>query len=201
MHVLITGGACYIGSLLTGLLLQRGHTVTVVDDLLFGGTSLLGYWYHPCCRFVTANVADAAAFPPRLCREVDAVVHLAAMVGFPACQAMGLQVARRYHVEAVHHVFAAAEEAGVPRFVFSSTYSTYGLARNGEPVTGHAPLSPQSLYAETKSAAEQYLVERARSARGAPGIGRFATLCGISPRTPSNPTSCLISYLLKGWAS
>lgn len=46
-HVLVTGGAGYIGSLFTGLLLHRGYRMTVVDDLLFGGESLLGYWHHP----------------------------------------------------------------------------------------------------------------------------------------------------------
>ena len=57
-HVLITGGAGYIGSLLTGVLLNRGDHVTVVDDLLFGGESLLGYWHHPNFRFIKDDVCD-----------------------------------------------------------------------------------------------------------------------------------------------
>jgi len=57
-HVLITGGAGYIGSLLTGVLLSRGHHVTVVDDLLFGGESLLGYWHHPSFKFLKGDVCD-----------------------------------------------------------------------------------------------------------------------------------------------
>jgi nucleoside-diphosphate-sugar epimerase len=113
MNVLITGGAGYIGSLLTGLLLNRGHQVMVVDDLLFGGEALLGYWHHPHFRFVKADVADASAFTAQTCRGFDAVVHLAAIVGFPACQAVGHQVAWRYNVEAVQRAFEAAEAAGV----------------------------------------------------------------------------------------
>lgn len=62
MRVLITGGAGYIGSLLTGVLLNRGYQVTVVDDLLFGGESLLGYWHHPNFRFVKGNVCDPGLF-------------------------------------------------------------------------------------------------------------------------------------------
>lgn len=180
---MVTGGAGYIGSLLTGLLLQRGAQVTVVDDLLFGGESLLGHWHHPGFRFIKADVADPAAFRHGLCRGADALVHLAAIVGFPACQAAGRTAAWRYNVEATERVFEAAEAAGIGRFVFASTYSNYGLSPNGGPVTEDSPLNPQSLYAETKIAAERYLLDQAGTARCAPIIYRFATLFGISPRT------------------
>jgi len=113
----------------------------------------------------------------------DAVVHLAAIVGFPACQAAGRQLAWRYNVEATQRVFEVAEAAKVERFVFASTYSNYGVSKDGQPVTEESPLYPQSLYAETKIAAEQYLLEQARDAQCALVIYRFATLFGISPRT------------------
>jgi nucleoside-diphosphate-sugar epimerase len=180
-HVLITGGAGYIGSLLTGVLLSRGATVTVLDKMMFGGESLLGYWHLPEFRFVAADVtADDVA---RHFDGVDAVVHLAAIVGFPACQAVGRDVAWRYNVESVRRVFDHAERAGVRRFVFASTYSNYGLSPTGDPVREDSPLHPQSLYAETKIAAEEFLVTQARTARCAPLIFRFATLFGLSPRT------------------
>jgi nucleoside-diphosphate-sugar epimerase len=190
--VLITGGAGYIGSLLTGVLLNNGYHVTVVDDLLFGGESLLGYWHHPNFRFVKADVAAPDTFKIEgttwkignlAPASFDSVVHLAAIVGFPACQAVGQQVAWRYNVEATQRVFEAAEAAGAERLVFASTYSNYGLSKNGQPVTEDSPLYPQSLYAETKIAAEQYLLEQARDAGCAPMIYRFATLFGVSPRT------------------
>lgn len=110
-------------------------------------------------------------------------MHLAAIVGFPACQAVGKQVAWRYNVEAVQRVFQLAEEVGAERFIFSSAYSNYGLAKDGQAVTEDSPLYPQSLYAETKIAAEQWLLEQARTSRCAPLIFRFATLFGVSPRT------------------
>lgn len=190
--ILITGGAGYIGSLLTGMLLNQGYAVTVVDDLLFGGESLLGYWHHPRFAFVKGDVGDPAMLsgetnglrvgdqPPR---AYAAVIHLAAIVGFPACQAVGHQVAWRYNVEATRRVFEAAERSGAERFVFSSTYSNYGLSPDSQPVTEDSPLYPQSLYAETKIAAEQFLMEQAVHTRCAPVICRFATLFGISPRT------------------
>lgn len=179
--VLITGGAGYIGSLLAGMLLQRGYEVVVLDDLLFGGESLLPYFTFPQFCFVKKNVAEndlKAHFA-----GVNAVVHLAAIVGFPACQQVGHQVAWLYNVEATKNVFKAAEAAGVERFIFASSYSNYGLAKDGEPVTEDSPLYPQSLYAETKIASEEYLLEQSKESACAPLVFRFATLFGISPRT------------------
>ena len=181
-RVLVTGGAGYIGSLLTSVLLRRGHHVTVLDDLLFGGESLLAHLSHPEFRFVKGDVCDPSALT-RVRNRYDAVVHLAAIVGFPACQAVGKEVAWRYNVEAVKRVFQLAEETGSSRFVFSSTYSNYGLATDGKAVTEDSPLYPQSLYAETKIAAEEYLLGQGKTSGCAPLVFRFATLFGVSPRT------------------
>lgn len=191
-HVLVTGGAGYIGSMLAGVLLERGASVTVVDKLLFGGESLLGYRHHPRFRFTPGDVTEAATLQPtgdglRVGRlppaRYDAVVHLAAVVGFPACQAVGPKVAWLYNTDAVRLVFEAAEAAGAGRFVMASTYSNYGLSADGRPVDESSPLNPQSLYAETKIAAERLLLERAGESRCAPVVLRFATLFGVSPRT------------------
>jgi nucleoside-diphosphate-sugar epimerase len=181
-HILITGGAGYIGSLLAGTLLYGGHRVTVVDDLLFGGDSLMGYLTHPHFRFVKANVCEEKTLHP-LFEGVDYVVHLAAIVGFPACQQVGPQVAWRYNLEGTRNVFHVAEAHGVRRMVLSSTYSNYGIAEDGKPVTEESPLNPQSLYAETKIAAEQFLLGAGKTSRCAPVLFRFATLFGLSPRT------------------
>jgi nucleoside-diphosphate-sugar epimerase len=184
-HVLITGGAGFIGSLLTGELLRNGYKVTVLDKLLFGGDSLISYLPNPNFHFSRVDVWE-----PRALREsikgIDgepyAVVHLAAIVGFPACQAVGQQVAWRYNVEATQHVYEQAAELGAKRFIFASTYSNYGRSLNGQSVTEETPLDPQSLYAETKIAAENYLLEQ-KDSKCAPLIFRLATLYGISPRT------------------
>lgn len=182
--MVVTGGAGYIGSLLVGELLRNGYQVTVLDKLLFGGDSLVGYLAHPNFNFVKADVWE-----PRALREVlktgdapDALVHLAAIVGFPACQAVGRAVAWRYNVEATQRVFEQANELGVRRFLFGSTYSNYGQSDDGGLVNEESPLHPQSIYAETKIAAEEYLSSQ-RDAGPAPLIFRFATLFGISPRT------------------
>lgn len=184
-HILITGGAGYIGSLLTSELLRQNYRVTLLDSLLFGGESILPFMSHPNFHFIKTDVTEHRAIRDAVKRDwekPDAVVHLAGIVGFPACQAVGRQVAWKYNVEATKMAFEQSTDLGVERFVFASTYSNYGLSENGKPVTEETPLNPQSLYAETKIAAEQYLLEN-KDADCAPLLFRFATLYGISPRT------------------
>jgi nucleoside-diphosphate-sugar epimerase len=188
-HIVITGGAGYIGSVLTGSLLRRGDWVTVVDDLLFGGESLLAYLSHSRFHFVRADVCEAGILSQaardaasRGAPPFSAIVHLAAIVGFPACQAVGRDIVWRTNVNATKQVFEDANDLGVERFLFSSTYSVYGIAEGGELVTEETLLSPQSLYAETKIAAEDFLTEASQNAGCAPMIYRFATIYGASPR-------------------
>ena len=183
-HVLITGGAGYIGSLLSGELLRLGMKVTVIDDLIYGGESLMAYMAHPNFHFVKANLIEQRAVRSNLRDDwvkPSAIVHLAAIVGFPACQSVGRQVAWRYNVEATERVFEQAVSLGVERFVFASSYSNYGLSPDGKPVNESSPLTPQSLYAETKIAAERFLIAQGDSPCS-PLIYRLATLYGLSPR-------------------
>ena len=84
MRVLITGGAGYVGSTLAPLLLAAGHKVRVLDRLSFGGESLLGVWSHPDFEFAHGDVRDRETLRQAV-RERDAVVHLTAIVGDPAC--------------------------------------------------------------------------------------------------------------------
>jgi nucleoside-diphosphate-sugar epimerase len=183
-HILLTGGAGYLGSMLASELLRLGYRVTVVDDLLFGGEALLALLSHPSFHFVKANVWEPRALRQALPSDWPApaaVFHLAAIAGFPACQAVGRQVAWRYNVEATQRVYEQAQQFGTARFIYASTYSNYGLAPSGEPVTEDSPLNPQSLYAETKIASERFLLSQADDAF-APLIFRIATVYGLSPR-------------------
>jgi nucleoside-diphosphate-sugar epimerase len=184
-HILITGGAGYIGSILTSELLRANYRVTILDSLLFGGESLVPFLNHPNFHFIKADVTEQRTVRDAVKRDwqkPDAIIHLAAIVGFPACQAVGRQVAWKYNVEATKMVFDQAADLGVERFVFASTYSNYGLSEDGKPVTEESPLNPQSLYAETKIAAEEFLLSQ-KDVVCAPLLFRFATLYGISPRT------------------
>lgn len=190
-HVLVTGGAGYIGSLLISELLREQYYVTTVDSLLFGGESLMPFLHHPNFHFINGDVTEPRAIKDAVREDrgsdrnwpkPDALIHLAAIVGFPACQAVGRQVAWRYNVDATRLVFEQACDLGIPRFVFASTYSNYGFMPDGKPVTEESPLNPQSLYAETKIASEQYLLSQNDATTGVL-LFRFATLYGISPRT------------------
>ncbi|MBL8063405.1 MAG: NAD(P)-dependent oxidoreductase [Anaerolineales bacterium] len=184
-HILITGGAGYIGSLLTSELLRQNYRVTLLDSLLFGGESILPFLSHPNFHFLKSDVTEPRAVRDAVKKDwgrPSAVAHLAGIVGFPACQAVGRQVAWKYNVDATKLVFEQSADLGVERFVFASTYSNYGLSEDGKPVTEETPLYPQSLYAETKIAAEEYLLSQ-KDSPCAPLIFRFATLYGISPRT------------------
>ncbi|OGO18632.1 MAG: hypothetical protein A2Z14_11610 [Chloroflexi bacterium RBG_16_48_8] len=188
-HILITGGAGYLGSALTAALLQRGYFVTVVDKLLHGGEHLLPYLTHENFSFHRADVTLPSSVGQAVdearkkgVSDLDAVVHLAAIVGFPACKDVGIEEAWRQNVEAVRIVFEQTDRLGARRFIFSSTYSVYGIAEDGLPVTEGSRLHPQSLYGETKIAAEEFLQGRAAEAGCAPLIFRLSTLYGPSPR-------------------
>lgn len=179
MRVLVTGGAGYVGSTLTPMLLAKGHGVRVLDRLLHGGQSLLGMWAHPRFELRRADVRDADAVRSAL-EGVDAVVHLAAIVGDPAC-AREPDVARSVNLDASLALLAESERAGVERFVFASTCSNYGKMDATSPyVDERSALRPVSLYAETKVA-----IERAMLGDGGEMCKtrlRFATVFGVSPR-------------------
>ncbi|HEY9428675.1 MAG TPA: NAD(P)-dependent oxidoreductase [Gemmatimonadaceae bacterium] len=181
MNVLVTGGAGYVGSTLVPMLLNRGSRVRVLDSLMHGGDPLLGSWAHPCFEFVKGDVRDAAAVRDAL-EGMDAVVHLAAIVGDPAC-ARNPDEAKAINLEASLALIDAAKKAGVSRFVFASTCSNYGKMKDPDGyVDEGSELSPVSLYAETKVAVEHALLD-AGSDNGFAGTPlRFATVFGVSPR-------------------
>lgn len=182
MKILVTGGAGYVGSTLVPLLLAEGHLVTVVDSLLHGGESLLGVWANPAFEFVRGDVRDHGQVRALL-PGVDAVVHLAAIVGDPAC-ARDPELSRAVNLESSLALIEESQKAGVSRFIFASTCSNYG--RMTDPtsyVDEDSELSPVSLYAETKVAIEKALLQSASHNGGwCPTPLRFATVFGVSNR-------------------
>jgi nucleoside-diphosphate-sugar epimerase len=180
MRVLITGGAGYLGALATARLLREGHIVRVLDNLQYGGSSLLAVASEGGFAFCKGDVRDSNTVEQSL-DGMEAVVHLAAIVGDPAC-ARNPALARQVNLDASLQLLALAKNAGVERFIFASTCSNYG--RRNE-AAGFAQeddeLKPVSLYAETKVAVETELL-RTGSKGFAPTVLRFATLYGVSPR-------------------
>lgn len=182
-HIVVTGGAGYIGALLTAHLLKQGHRVTVIDNLLFGGESLLAFFSDPHFHFSKASVTERRSLRdslPRSAPRPDAVIHLAGIVGFPACQAIGRPATWHYNVEATQNIYEQAASLGVERFLYASTYSVYAPSPDGSPVNEDSPLQPESLYAESKVDAEEYLLSQDGPAAT---IFRMATVYGMAPRT------------------
>jgi nucleoside-diphosphate-sugar epimerase len=181
MKILVTGGAGYIGSTLVPVLLANGHRVRVLDTLMFGGDSLLGVWSHPEFEFVRGDVSDAAARKIAL-DGMEAVVHLAAIVGDPACSRQP-DLARKVNLESSLALVEESRKARVGRFIFASTCSNYGRMKDPTClVDENSELSPVSLYAETKVAVEKALLASHPQPNWCPTPMRFATIFGVSPR-------------------
>jgi nucleoside-diphosphate-sugar epimerase len=181
VKVLVTGGAGYVGSVACALLLDRGNEVRAFDSLTFGGDALLSLFQRDGFEFVRGDIRLEEDVD-RAIEHMDAVVHLAAVVGDPACR-RDPELARAVNLDASLRLFELARSAGVERFVFASTCSNYG--RMADPTTyvdETAELRPLSVYAETKVAVENALLADPFEMLPAATVLRFATVYGLSPR-------------------
>jgi nucleoside-diphosphate-sugar epimerase len=172
MRILVTGGAGYVGSTLVPLLLEQGHNVRVLDVLRFGGHGLL-----PCCQnrsfeLIKGDVCDEAAVRKAL-DGVEAVIHLAAVVGYPACK-KAPQVAQATNVEGTRTLLRFRKPD--QKILFASTGSIYGSVPDYV-CNENTPRAPITLYGETKAAAEQMVLDAGNSI-----AYRFATAFGVSNR-------------------
>ncbi|MFW6149171.1 MAG: NAD-dependent epimerase/dehydratase family protein [Atribacterota bacterium] len=181
MKVLITGGAGYIGSILTRILLARGYSVRILDILRFSGESLLGIINNPNLEFIKGDIRDIKTLEKSI-NDIDAVVHLAAIVGDPAC-AHEPKAAEEINFDASVRLFNMCNALkNVKYFIFASTCSNYGKMGNNNYVNEDSPLHPISLYAKLKVNFEKYLLGSKTRFDFYPFSLRFATVYGISPR-------------------
>lgn len=177
---LITGGAGYVGTEVATALLDAGRDVRILDSLLFGQEEIAKMLEE---RGVDVRIGDVTDEETRrgAVEGASAIVHLAAIVGDPAC-ARDPELARETNVEATRALIADAAEAGVAHLIFASTCSNYGRMADPEtPVDEEAPLAPVSLYAEQKVEIEKMLLENGSGPTAATCL-RFATVYGAAPR-------------------
>lgn len=178
--ILVTGGAGYIGASLCRELLSRGHSVRALDSILHRQEDVAAALEADGVDLRRADLRDDDARRAAL-KGADAVVHLAAIVGDPAC-ARDPQESNSVNVEGSAKVRDDAKAAGVGRMIFASTCSNYGRMEDPTvPVTEQGTLAPVSLYAEQKVGIEKSLLEQDHGDFTATCL-RFATVYGVAPR-------------------
>jgi nucleoside-diphosphate-sugar epimerase len=178
--IVVTGGAGYIGTPLCLDLAAAGLRVRALDSLLHDQAGIAEQLERAGVELIRGDVRDPQA-RERALTGAHAVVHLAAIVGDPAC-ARDPEVSHEVNVEGTRALVRDAERLGIHRFVFASTCSNYGrMADPATPIDETGVLAPVSLYAEQKVQMEQALLESDH-----PGLDpvclRFATIYGVAPR-------------------
>lgn len=172
-RVLITGGAGYLGSILSGRLLQGGFRVTVLDNLMYNQHSLFHLCADPAFDFVRGDVRDEPLMRS-LIQKADVIIPLAAIVGAPACDRDPCS-ARSVNLNAIRALLQMRQPSQL--LIYPTTNSGYGTKSGETYCTEETPLEPISLYGQTKVQAEQAVLEAPNSV-----TFRLATVFGMSPR-------------------
>lgn len=173
MKILVTGGAGYLGSVLSEHLLTTGYHVTVVDNLTYGQHSLFHLCANPRFEFVYGDVRDERLMAS-LVKDADVLIPLAAIVGVPACH-RDPWLAHAINLEAVRLLNRLRRTSQL--VLFPNTNSGYGSKTGDNYCTEETPLEPISLYGQTKVQAEMELLASSNVI-----TLRLATVFGMSPR-------------------
>ena len=177
-RILVIGGAGYIGSAQLPKLLNKGYQVRLLDQLLFGEEPIADVLNHPNLEIIQGDFRHVEKVVEAM-QDVDAVVHLGAIVGDPACS-LDEDLTIDVNLSATRMIAELAKSSGVRRFIFASTCSVYGATE--ETLDERSIVKPISLYGHTKLASEKVLLGMA-SENFRPSIVRFATIYGLSGRT------------------
>jgi nucleoside-diphosphate-sugar epimerase len=173
VRIVVTGGAGYIGSVLVPLLLREGHEVTVLDNFMYGQTSLLDCCDNRSLSVVHADVRDSRKLSEYI-PKADAVIPLACLTGAPICS-RDPWTAQAVNFDAIRTIAEMLSPSQM--MIFPSTNSGYGVGEADIYCDEDTPLRPVSLYGRLKVEIESMLLDKGRFA-----TFRFATLFGTSPR-------------------
>ncbi len=172
-NILVTGGAGYIGSVLVPELLSKGHHVTVLDNFYFNQLTLMDCCPNPNFTIIRGDARDEETMKAAI-NNMDYILPLAALVGFPLCDADKM-AAQTTNQDAIELLLKIRDEE--QRVIYPCTNSGYGTGDGDNFCTEATPMNPISLYGITKVQAEKAVLEAGNSL-----TFRFATLFGASPR-------------------
>jgi nucleoside-diphosphate-sugar epimerase len=177
-HVLVTGGAGYVGSALVPRLLALGYRVTVLDLYIFGHDVLRAVEDHPDLIQIRGDLRHPAVVEKALA-DCRSVIHLACISNDPSFE-LDPQLGKSINFDAFRPLVRAAKRAGIERFIYASSSSVYGVKEERE-VTEDLPLEPLTDYSLYKAECEKVLEEE-RSLGFTTVTIRPATVCGYAPR-------------------
>ena len=176
--ILVTGGAGYLGHILVPALIERGHSVTVIDLCWFGDHLSERFADNPRFKMFKADIRDIDVVKKAL-RGCDTVIHLACISNDP-CSELDEGLTSSINYDAYEPLLKAAKKAGVRRFINASSSSVYGVKQE-QRITEDLSLEPLTLYARCKAESER-VVQSFESPDFKTISVRSATLCGYSPR-------------------
>ena len=178
-RVLVTGGAGFIGSHLTRMLLDRNYHVRVLDNFTYGYAGLSAIRTHPRLEIVAGDICNLRDVS-RAMRDVEGVIGLAAIVGDPACN-LDPEETINLNYAATKILAECADFYRVQRLVFASSCSVYGASlKEDDLLNERSRLNPVSLYARTRVLSENIIFDRCGDTE--PVVLRLATVFGLSPR-------------------
>ena len=173
--VLVTGGAGYVGAVLSPILLEAGYELVIFDTLFFGTSGIPD---DPRVTTVKGDLRDTAAFAEAV-KGCDAVIHLACISNDPSF-ILNSDLSKSINYDCFEPMVVAAKEAGVKRFIYASTSSVYGVSEEPEVREDH-PLLPITDYNKYKGMCEPLLFKHQSDDFVCVTI-RPATVCGYSAR-------------------
>jgi len=175
--VLIIGGAGYLGAVLVDRLAEEGYRLRILDNLIYGDKALQRHFESENVEIINGDIRHLEIVTSSI-KDIDAVIHLAAVVGDPASKVRPEQTVETNYL-ASQVIASASKLGGIKRFIYASTCSVYGVGK--EILDEGAPLNPVSLYARTKISSEESIMAITDHSFK-PTIMRMSTLYGYSPR-------------------